>query len=542
MTADVAAPALALRDIVKEFNGVPALRGASLAVERGTVHGLIGQNGAGKSTLIKILAGLHSADSGAIAVDGVDVSLPGSASRDALSQIGFIHQERLLPATFTVAEALLIGSEPTLGNGGKRGSRFGRHRSAAGILDVRRMQREARAAIATHFDIDLAPNRLIAELSVAEQQIVQICRALMREPRILVFDEPTAALVNREVGRLLQTIDHLRQRGLTILYVSHHLNEIAAICDRVTVLRDGKDVAHVDARTTSTETLVNAMIGVELARRTARPARTVGRPLLSVQGLSADNRFEQVSFELRRGEIVGVTGLLGSGGKQLVRSLFGLERNVRGEIAIDGKPLRLRRPADAVRAGIAFVPEDRRAHGVAPSLSVRENITLSNLARFSRFGLIGRSNERAAVRQMIDALNIRTPGAEAPVRHLSGGNQQKVALAKWLIRGSSHAAPVYLLDEPTVGVDIGAKAEIYRLLDRLANEGSAVLLFSSDLIELLEVTDRVLVMTRGRIVKELISREADSQDVLAWATGARSATPPDITPTTGLPLPKETVA
>lgn len=539
MTMALPASTLVLRDIVKQFNGVPALRGASLEVKRGTVHGLIGQNGAGKSTLIKILAGLYTADSGTLAVDGIDASPTGSTSREARSPIGFIHQERLLPATFTVAEALLTGHEPTLGN---RGRRFGRHGSAVGILDIRRMQRDARAAIAEHFNIDLAPQRLIAELSVAEQQIVQITRALMREPRILIFDEPTAALVSREVDLLLQTIDRLRQRGLTILYVSHHLNEIAAICDRVTVLRDGKDVAHVDARTTSTETLVTAMIGAEMAKRTARPARTAGLPLLSVRGLGAGSRFEPVSFDLRRGEIVGVTGLLGSGGKQLVRSLFGLERNVRGDIAVNGKPLRLRKPADAVRAGIAFVPEDRRAHGVAPSLSVRENITLANLARFSRFGLVAKRRERDAVQQMIDALNIRTSGADAPVRHLSGGNQQKVALAKWLTRGSNHTTPVYLLDEPTVGVDIGAKTEIYRLLDRLAGEGAAVLLFSSDLIELLDITDRVLVMTRGRIVKELNSRDADSQDILAWATGARNAEPPDMAPLRHSPSHMENVA
>ncbi|MEM5421970.1 sugar ABC transporter ATP-binding protein [Paraburkholderia ferrariae] len=512
-------PALALHDVVKQFNGVPALRAASLEVRRGTVHGLIGQNGAGKSTLIKILAGIHHADGGTIAVDGVDRGPNGSASREPLSQIGFIHQERLLPATFTVAEALLSGNEPILGT---RRTRFDRRSSPLGILDVRRMQREAREAVATHFGIDLAPNRLIAELSVAEQQIVQITRALMREPRILVFDEPTAALVNREVERLLQTIDRLRQRGLTILYVSHHLDEIAAICDRVTVLRDGKDVAHVDARTTPTEALVSAMIGTDATPRTARAPRTASAPLLSVHELHADKRFEQISFELGRGEIVGVTGLLGSGGKQLVRSLFGLEREVRGAITLDGKPVRLRRPADAVRAGIAFVPEDRRAHGVAQSLSVRENLTLSSLARFSRFGLLARRDERQAVRQAIDAFSIRAPGPEAPVRHLSGGNQQKVALGKWLIRGAGPGSRIYLLDEPTVGVDIGAKTEIYRMLERLANDGAAVLLFSSDLIELLEVTDRVLVMTRGRIVKELISRETSSQEVLAWATGART--------------------
>ena len=504
--------ALELRGIVKHFDGVPALRGASLEVARGTVHGLIGQNGAGKSTLIKILAGIYAADGGTIAIDGAAQALTAAPVRAPLAGIGFIHQERLLPATFTVAEALLVGHEPAVGP------------RAAGplrLLDVRRMQRQAREALDAHFGIDLPPNRLIAELSVAEQQIVQITRALMREPRILVFDEPTAALVSREVDHLLQTIDRLRERGLTVLYVSHYLNEISAICDRVTVLRDGADVAHVDARSTPTEALVAAMIGTQNTSRAPVSTRGSGETLLKVRNLSAPGRFEDVSFELRRGEIVGVTGLLGSGGKQLVRSLFGLERGVRGDIEIDGNAVRLRRPFDATRRGIAFVPEDRRAHGIAPSLSVRENMTLASLGRFSRLGLLARPREHAAVQRLIDALGIRTPGTEAPVRHLSGGSQQKVVLAKWLSRGPTHRAPVYLLDEPTVGVDVGAKAEIYRLLDQLAEDGAAILLFSSDLIELLDVTHRVLVMARGRVVQELISHEADRQDVLAWASGAR---------------------
>ncbi|WP_341317657.1 sugar ABC transporter ATP-binding protein [Paraburkholderia sp. IMGN_8] len=512
MNAAALPAALELRGIVKQFDGVPALRGASLDVARGTVHGLIGQNGAGKSTLIKILAGIYAADAGTIAIDGVARPLAALAGRTPLSGIGFIHQERLLPATFTVAEALLLGNEPAIG---------ARTAGPLRLLDVRRMQRDTREALLTHFGVELPPNRLIAELSVAEQQIVQITRALIREPSILVFDEPTAALVSREVDRLLQTIDRLRQRGLTILYVSHYLNEIAAICDRVTVLRDGADVAHVDARTTPTETLFTAMIGTQAAARTPVSSRTAGEPVLKVRNLSAPGRFEDVSFDVRRGEIVGVTGLLGSGGKQVVRSLFGLERGVRGDVEINGNAVRLRRPLDAVRHGIAFVPEDRRAHGVAPSLSVRENITLASLARFSRFGLLARRRETGTVQRLIETLNVRTPGPEAPVRHLSGGNQQKVALAKWLSRGSDPASSVYLLDEPTVGVDIGAKMEIYRLLDRLAQEDAAILLFSSDLIELLDITDRVLVMARGRIVRQLVSRETDSQDVLAWATGAR---------------------
>jgi len=506
MSAEIPA-ALELRDIVKHFDGVPALRCASLKVERGTVHGLIGQNGAGKSTLIKILAGIHDADSGTIAVDGVSQALAAS-DRSSAAGIGFIHQERLLPATFTVAEALWLGDERAIGPKAANGFR---------LLDVRRMNRDARDALHSHFGVDIPPNRLIGDLSVAEQQIVQITRELVREPHILVFDEPTAALVSREVDRLLQTIDRLRERGLTILYVSHYLNEIAAICDQVTVLRDGVDVAHVDARTTPTEALVTAMIGTQAEARTEASARMLGEVVLNVRNLSATRRFEDVSFDVRRGEIVGITGLLGSGGKPVVRSLFGLERGVQGEIEVDRKAVRLRRPQDAVREHIAFVPEDRRAHGVAPALSVRENTTLASLARFSRFGLLAQRRETDTVQRLIEELAVRTSSTETPVRHLSGGNQQKVALAKWLSRTSS----LYLLDEPTVGVDIGAKAEIYRLLDRLARDGAGVLLFSSDLIELLGVTDRVLVMARGRIVRELVSSEADSQDVLAWATGAR---------------------
>ncbi|WP_246793008.1 sugar ABC transporter ATP-binding protein [Burkholderia perseverans] len=522
-----AAPALELRDIVKRFDGTAALRGASLAVPRGTVHGLIGQNGAGKSTLIRILAGIHAADAGTIAIDGIAQprNAAGATRVTPGAALGFIHQERLLPPTLTVAEALALGREPAFGP------------RAAGVLrllDGRRMRRAAREALDRHFGITLPPDRLIGELSVAEQQLVQITRALAGEPAILVFDEPTAALVSREVDRLLRTIEQLRARGQTILYVSHYLNEIAQVCDGVTVLRDGADVAHLDARATPVDALVAAMLGDEApaaARRaapaaahadhasgTSNPASAAGAPVLAVRGLSAPGRFEAVSFALRRGEIVGVTGLLGSGGKPLVRSLFGLERGVTGAIEIDGRAAPLRTPREAVRRGLGFVPEDRRTHGVAPALSVRENISLASLARVSRLGFVARGREAGVAGRLIDALSIRAPGVDAPVRQLSGGNQQKVALAKWL----SRASRVYLLDEPTIGVDVGAKHEIYRLLDRLARDGAAVLLFSSDLIELLGVTDRILVMARGRLVREVATRDTDRHELLAWTTGARA--------------------
>ncbi|MBM5668312.1 sugar ABC transporter ATP-binding protein [Burkholderia pseudomallei] len=564
--------ALDVRRVVKRFGGVAALRGASLAVTRGTVHGLIGQNGAGKSTLVKLLAGLHAPDEGEITVGGVPFASGGGGSRASAGAarrhstgIGFIHQERLLPATFTVAEALFFPHPPTLGG---RASRLARLLP----LDVKRMRRDCRAVLHTQFGLDLAPDRLIGELSVAEQQIVQITRALLGRHEILVFDEPSAALVSSEVDRLLRTIERLRANGHTILYVSHYLDEIARVCDRVSVLRDGADVAHFEARAVSRDTLVAAMIGAPqpaaaapsaataradaradaraAARADARadarvsaradawgddphrapagadPARLGARAApgaiaLEARDLALPGRFGPLSLAVRRGEIVGLTGGLGSGGKDVIRALFGLARGVRGSIAVDGRPARVRRPHDAVAHGIALVPENRAAHGVALTLPVRENVVLADLSSVSRFGLVHGRREADVARALIRRLDIRPARPDLPARFLSGGNQQKVALAKWLGRAST----VYLLDEPTVGVDVGAKAQIYRLIDALARAGAAVLLFSSDLTELLDVTDRVYVMARGEIVAQCASAETTTRDVLAWATLARDARP-----------------
>ncbi|AIV67166.1 sugar ABC transporter ATP-binding protein [Burkholderia pseudomallei] len=516
--------ALDVRRVVKRFGGVTALRGASLAVTRGTVHGLIGQNGAGKSTLVKLLAGLHAPDEGEITIGGVPFASGGGGSRASAGAarrhstgIGFIHQERLLPATFTVAEALFFPHPPTLGG---RASRLARLLP----LDVKRMRRDCRAVLHTQFGLDLAPDRLIGELSVAEQQIVQITRALLGRHEILVFDEPSAALVSSEVDRLLRTIERLRANGHTILYVSHYLDEIARVCDRVSVLRDGADVAHFEARAVSRDTLVAAMIGAPqpaAAAPSAAAARADARIALEARDLALPGRFGPLSLAVRRGEIVGLTGGLGSGGKDVIRALFGLARGVRGSIAVDGRPARVRRPHDAVAHGIALVPENRAAHGVALTLPVRENVVLADLSSVSRFGLVHGRREADVARALIRRLDIRPARPDLPARFLSGGNQQKVALAKWLGRAST----VYLLDEPTVGVDVGAKAQIYRLIDALARAGAAVLLFSSDLTELLDVTDRVYVMARGEIVAQCASAETTTQDVLAWATLARDARP-----------------
>ncbi|STQ45947.1 Arabinose import ATP-binding protein AraG [Ewingella americana] len=346
--------------------------------------------------------------------------------------------------------------------------------------------------------------------------MVQITRALRHSPRILVFDEPTAALARHEVASLFRAIKTLRQRGLAILYVSHYLDEISELCQRVTVLRDGQDVARHDVSQVTTQRLITDMLGDEQKSLVERQAHRRDEVLLKVSNLAAAGRFSAVSFAAHRGEILGVTGLLGSGGKALVRSLFGLESGISGRLELAGEAFLPRSPRDAVKRGIAFVPEDRRANGIAPELSVRENIALTSLGSLVKGLFVDRAREQKLVAANIADLGIRTPGPEAPLRSLSGGNQQKVVLAKWL----NTDAQVYLLDEPTVGVDIGAKAEIYQALQRLAAKGALVVIFSTDLLELQSLCDRVLVMARGRLVKSLQGADTDHHEILAWASGA----------------------
>jgi len=501
------APALALRDIRKAFGGVQALDGATLVVERGSVHGLVGQNGAGKSTLIKILAGIHHADSGVIEVDGVRQTMLTPARCDQLG-VHFIHQDRLLAPSLTVAEALLLGHEPRW--------------SGTPFINRRRLEAQAQAAIRCAFDIALPPRALVRDLSNAEQQIVQITRALLHRPKILVFDEPTTALVRREADFLFATIRRLRADGLTVLYISHYLNEIRDLCDAVTVIRNGRDVARVDARATPTSQLVSLMIDRAVDQLFPARQAAFGAKGLEVDKLSLAGQFEDVSFGVCKGEILGVTGLVGSGAKALARALFGLERPTSGEIRVKGEAQRLNSPRDAVAAGVALVPEDRRRHGVALGLSVRENATLAALNRFRRFGLLAASREKAAVNGLISRLSIRTPDAETPVRALSGGNQQKVALAKWLIHGSQ----VIVLDEPTVGVDVGAKVEIYREIAALAAGGAAIVLVSSDLMEIQGLADRALVFFRGAVVADIARSELESDRLLTFVTTGHDSREP----------------
>ncbi|MBW9113839.1 sugar ABC transporter ATP-binding protein [Rhizobium cauense] len=508
MTAPAATETVELGDdiirfehIVKRFGGAQALVGASLTVRRGTVHGLVGQNGAGKSTLIKILAGLHIPDEGHITVEN---RIYDRLTPHLCEELGihFIHQDRLLVPTFTVGEALFLGRETRL--------------PRTPFLDRGAMQQRAEEILLSHFGVRLPKSALIGELSTAERQIVQITRALLSHPKVLVFDEPTAALVQREAETLFRLIRRLRDEGVTIIYISHYLNEIEKLCDHVTVLRNGLDVASQPIAETSAKAIARLMIERDITEMFPKSNVVLGKEILKIESLSAASRYEDVSFSLRRGEVLGITGLLGSGAKDLIRTFFGLERATTGRIELDGRSTQLRSPTQAVERNVALVPEDRRGHGVGLDLSVSENITLSSLERYTRFGFLNRTREGAETGDLIRRLQIKTSGRNALVRTLSGGNQQKVAIAKWLSRQSE----LYLLDEPTVGVDIGSKVEIYALIGELAARGAGVIVLSSDLPELVGITDRILVFFRGRVVRELISSTTTADEVLAVSTGA----------------------
>jgi ribose transport system ATP-binding protein len=503
---DTAATAsvLSVSGLVKDFGGIRALNGANLEVAPSAVHGLVGQNGAGKSTLIKILAGIYQPDAGTIRINGENHSRLNPPLAEKLG-IQFIHQERLLVPTLTVAESLYLGAEPRVGS----------------WINRRSMNEQAVSALQGYFGLTISPNKLVRELGAAQQQTIQITRALLRKASILVLDEPTAALVKREVDLLFQTLQRLRDGGLTVIYISHYLNEIETLCDRVTVLRNGVDVATVEPRQTSMSGIVSLMIDRNIEDLYQKRPVALGEPVLEVKELSHRTAFADVSFTIRQGEILGVTGLIGSGAKEIVHSLFGLERISEGQVLVKGREVRLATPGQAVRGQIAYVPEHRREHGVALSFSVRENMTLASLREHSKAGILIERSERRKVAELITKLSLLTPNQDTPVRQLSGGNQQKVVLGKWLSRESA----LYILDEPTVGVDIGAKTEIYRIIGELASQGAAILILSSDLLELLSLTDRILVFFRGKIVRELDAPTADSDALLSAVTGVNYQKP-----------------
>ena len=493
-------PVVALRDVWKSFGAVAALRGARLSLHAGEAHALVGENGAGKSTLIKVLAGVHRPDRGVLELDGVPVEFKGP--QDARTAgIAVIHQEPALFPDLSVAENVFVGRQP-------RG-RFGR-------IDERTMRAEARTVL-TRLGVDLDPRRPARGLSIADQQIVEIAKAVSLDARVLVMDEPTAALSGPEVTRLFSVVDALRAQGTAVLFISHRFAEVTALCQRVTVLRDGAHVMSSPLAKTTVDQLVERMVGREPDALFVRQEEQhpVGDPVLEVEGLSRAGVYRDVGLTVRAGEIVALAGLVGAGRSEVARGVFGVDRRDGGTVRVAGRALPPGRPRAAMAAGLALVPEDRRQQGLVLALSVQRNATLPRARQLSRFGFLVGGAERRAAREWAARLRTRYGDLDDPVGTLSGGNQQKVVLAKWL----ATAPKVLIVDEPTRGIDIGTKAEVHRLIARLAAEGVAILLISSELPEVLGMADRVLVMREGRLVAELPRAEANEERVIRAATG-----------------------
>ncbi|MER5478730.1 sugar ABC transporter ATP-binding protein [Streptomyces sp. NPDC002734] len=483
--------------ITKSFPGVRALDGVDLEVRAGEVHCLLGQNGAGKSTLIKVLAGVHRPDGGAVTWRGETVSLRSPSDAVRLG-IATIYQELDLVGHLSVAENIYLGHEPT----------------RAGFVVRPRVAREASARLLCrlgHPEID--PARPVGALSAAQQQIVSMARALSHDVRLIVMDEPSAALDPGEVDNLFRIVASLTDEGVAVVYISHRLEEIRRIGDRVTVLKDGRAVAGaLPARTTPTREIVSLMTGRSVEHafppRPARPPEAV--PVLTVRGLALEGKFRPLDLDLRPSEIVGLAGLVGSGRSEILETLYGARRPTAGRVLVDGRPLRPGSVPAAVRAGLGLAPEERKAQALLMLDSVTRNVSVSTLGRFARGGWLDRRDERAAARAATRELSLRPDNPDAAVRTLSGGNQQKAVLARWLLRGCR----VLLLDEPTRGVDIGARAELYAVIRRLADEGLAVLMVSSELPEVLGLADRVLVLREGRVVHTAPAGELDEHRVL----------------------------
>jgi rhamnose transport system ATP-binding protein len=492
---------LSLEHASKAFGVIQALEDVSISLYGGEVHALVGENGAGKSTLVKILAGVHLPDSGTLRVDGRDTVLSGpAAARDA--GIAIIYQEPVQFPDLTVAENIFIGRQPL---------RSGRR------IDAGAMNAEA-AAIFERLGVPLDPGRIARGLSIAEQQIVEIAKALSLDAKVIVMDEPTAALSAVEVDRLFRVTESLRAGGAAVLFISHRLEEVFGLCQRVTVLRDGRYVISRELAGLTADDLVRAMVGRELAERVPQE-QNIGEPVLRVERLTREGVFVDVSFDVRAGEIVALAGLVGAGRSEVACAIFGIDRFDAGSVTVNGKPLRRGSPTGAMAAGIGFVPEDRRQQGLVMDMSISRNISLASLKRLRRVGFIRSATERRFARDWAARLQVKYGRLSNPMTSLSGGNQQKVVLAKWLGRRPS----LLIVDEPTRGIDIGTKAEVHRLLEELAGEGVAVLVISSELPEVLRLANRILVMREGRLVAEFAHADASEETIVAAATGQLEA-------------------
>ncbi len=491
------APRAELRNISKRFAATQALDDVSLDLAAGEVHALVGENGAGKSTLVKILAGVHQPDSGTIRLDGRVTQIHGPAHARSLG-IAVVHQEPRLFPDLTVAENVFIGHAPS----GRFGSIDwgGTRRAAQGLFD--------------ELEVQLDVGAPVRGLSMADQQLIEIAKSLSVEARVLILDEPTASLSAHEVDRLFAIVGRLRDRGVAILFVSHRLDEVFVLCDRATVFRDGRHVATTPTSELTTADLVRSMVGrtVTLFPKTSNP---IGDVLLEVRGLSRAGGFRDISFAVHAGEILGFAGLVGAGRTEVARVLFGIDQRDDGEVLLGGTPVSFANPSEAMHAGVAYLPEDRHQDGLVLDFSVAQNVTLPILPRLFPRLLVRPARERAVAHEYTEQFNVRMTGVDQLVGALSGGNQQKVVLAKWL----ASKPRILILDEPTRGIDIGAKVEVHRIISELAASGLGIIMISSDLPEVLAMSDRILVLHEGRLTAEIPHDRATQERVMFAATG-----------------------
>lgn len=483
---------LTLKNITKEFPGVKALDDVTINIERGTIHGLVGENGAGKSTLIKILAGIYQPNKGEIILDGKPCRFnsPIEARRAGIS---VVHQEIKLAEPLSVAENMFLGNVQ-LKNG---------------LVDWKGMRRRARE-IVEDLGMDIDINAQVSSLTVAKKQIVEIMHAINNNSRILIMDEPSAVLTDRELEVMFRIVKQLRDEGITIIYISHRLDEIFGLCSNVSVLRDGCHIDTIPVASVDRQGLINMMVGREMGQEYPKEVGNIGGTILEVKNLSR-GILQDISFEVKSGEVFGISGLVGAGRTELARAILGIDKPESGEVYVRGKKVHYRTFADAIRDGLGLIPEDRKLQGLVQIMSVKRNTTLVNMKRVLRAGVISSSLEEKLSKEYADKLHVVTPSMETEVQYLSGGNQQKVVIAKWLFQNSE----ILFLDEPTRGIDVGAKAEIYRLINRMAKEGKTIIMISSEMPELLGLCDRIMVMHEGHKMGELNAAEATQEKIMA---------------------------
>lgn len=495
-------PLVQMEGISKGFPGVQALSDCQFELAAGEVHALVGENGAGKSTLMKILTGIYQKDSGRLLLKGQEVHIPNTKAAQSLG-VSIIHQELNLIPDLTIAQNMFIGREP------RKPLRF--------LLDEHKMNEDT-GELLRQLNLNLDPRMKISDLSVAKQQMIEIAKALSFRSDVLIMDEPTAALTDAEISELFRMIEKLRSTGAGIVYISHRMEELTRISDRITVMRDGRYIATVQTKETSMDQIISMMVGRELhveKHELVKPHNA--KKILEVRNLSRRKAFEEIHFTVGAGEIVGVAGLMGAGRTEVARAIFGADRIDAGDIYVNGVQVRIRGTHDAVKHGIGYLSEDRKRFGLLVDMEVGENVALPSLGKLKRFGWMQDSEIEKVSAHYVEALKIKTPSIRQKAKFLSGGNQQKIVIGKWLYRDCQ----VLIFDEPTRGIDVGAKAEIYALLEELAKQGKAILMISSELPEILRLSHRVLVMCEGRITGELIGEHATQEEIMRLATSRK---------------------